>query len=336
MLRGSRFTLAFLILTLGAFASAQTQHYVILGKNVGAATFADRVGANNGTVVSRHDSIGVVTADSADPNFKVNMAKEAGAQAVALDVELNWLNGLHGSVAADASITPSPQSLNAEPFTSFQWNMRQIRADQANAAGYLGAGARVAVLDAGAWYIDPDIAPNMNVALAKSFVPGEDVLPTVLGAFNHGTHVSGIIAAAINNRGTQGVAPQAEIVPVKVLAESGSGSFGWLIQGIDYASGPAVHADIINMSLGATFAGGHRGIGQDDYNTRMTALNRVMDIANKRGTLCIAAGNKATNLNGNVISIPAQSGSGKTITVSATGPVNLQNFEPGVLQQLWF
>jgi subtilisin family serine protease len=159
-------------------------------------------------------------------------------------------------------------------------------------------------------------------------VPGEGVLPTQLGAFNHGTHVSGIIAAAINNKGTQGVAPLAEIVPVKVLAESGSGSFGWLIQGIDYASGPDVHADIINMSLGATFAGGARGIGQDDYNTLMTALNRVMDIANKRGTLCItSAGNDGVSLNGNVVSIPAQSGNGKTITVSATGPVALQNFE---------
>src|SRR5438132_1376328 len=83
---------------------------------------------------------------------------------------------------------------------------------------------------------------------ATSFVPGETA-QTVTPGFNHGTHVSGIIAAAINNIGTQGVAPKAKIIPVKVLSElTGSGSFGGIIAGLEYVSNlnrsGIIHVDI--------------------------------------------------------------------------------------------
>ena len=52
--------------------------------------------------------------------------------------------------------------------------------------------------------------------------------------------------------GCIGVAPDAEIMAVKVLSEySGSGAFSWINAGIVYAANNG--ADVINMSLGATF-----------------------------------------------------------------------------------
>jgi subtilisin family serine protease len=183
--------------------------------------------------------------------------------------------------------------------------------------------ARVAVLDAGIWKDHPDISPNLNWGLSKSFVPGEGVVPTVAG-FNHGTHVAGIIAAPINNRGVQGVAPSAEIVAVKVLRESGSGSFSWLIQGLMYASGPEVQADVINMSLGATFDRINAGGGGS--GPLIAALNRAINHAMAAGTLCIsAAGNEGVDLNSRLWSIPAQSGNG--MAVAATGPYGLADFD---------
>ena len=176
--------------------------------------------------------------------------------------------------------------------------------------------ARVAVLDAGIWKDHPDIKPNLNWVLSTSFVPGEGVVPTVAG-FNHGTHVAGIIAAPINNEGIQGVAPQAEIVAVKVLSQSGSGAFSWVIQGIMYASGPDVQADVINMSLGATFDRINAGGGGS--GPLIAALNRAINHATAAGTLCVsAAGNDGVNLNSRIWSIPAQSGNG--MAVAATGP----------------
>ncbi len=53
--------------------------------------------------------------------------------------------------------------------------------------------------------------------------------------------------------GVIGVAPYAEIVAVKVISEkTGSGAFSWINAGIVYAANNG--ADVINMSLGATFA----------------------------------------------------------------------------------
>jgi subtilisin family serine protease len=138
--------------------------------------------------------------------------------------------------------------------------------------------------------------------------------------------VGGIVAAAINGIGTQGVAPLAELVAVKVLRatgpHAGSGLFSWVIAGIDYASSPEVQADVINLSLGAAFnrnqggCGGHCGLG-----TLISALNRAVTHAVARGTLVVAAGgNNGLDLNkGTVWFIPAQSAD--AMGVSAFGPV---------------
>ncbi len=135
--------------------------------------------------------------------------------------------------------------------------------------------ARVAVLDSGVWSGHPDIAANLNLVLSQSFVPDEPGIDPIVNGFNHGTHVAGIIAAPINNRGIQGVAPMAEIVPIKVLrSSSGSGSFCWLISGLYYAA--AIEADVANMSLGATFdrinaGGGGGGSGRRPQPRRQPA-----------------------------------------------------------------
>ena len=141
-------------------------------------------------------------------------------------------------------------------FPYIQWAPQAVRAPQAWAAGYKGAGVRVAVIDGGIYGAHPDLAANVDATAARSFV-----LPTAdpcraawncdTGTFWHGTHVAGIIAAPINDIGVVGIAPEATIVPVKAL-HAGSGSFGAIIQAIVYASTEG-RADIINMSLGATF-----------------------------------------------------------------------------------
>jgi subtilisin family serine protease len=309
-------------------AQSATTHYLILATSQGqsSAYIQKAIAAARGTVTNTIDAVGVVTADSTNPNFASAVSKVAGIQAVVEDSEIQWLPGHERAMAANA-IHPAPAGVNSEPFFGYQWNLRQIHADQTAAAGYLGNGmarARVAVLDSGIVTNHEDIAPNLNLSLSKSFVPDEPNLDPSTTGFNHGTHVAGIIAAPINGKGVQGVAPDAELVAVKVLSESGTGSFGWLIAGLDYASGPLVHADIVNMSLGATFDRNNAGGG--GTGPLIAALNRAVNRAIARGTLVVsAAGNEAINLNGRYFSIPAQSGHG--MAVSATGPVNQADFD---------
>jgi subtilisin family serine protease len=305
-----------------------TRHYLILAKGQGTASAAllKTITAAGGTVTGMLPEIGVVLADSDNPAFRAAVAAVPGVQDATEDAEVQWIPPNEQAVDASGVVATG---VNGEPFWSRQWNIRQIHADVTAEHGYLGDGrgkrARVAVLDAGIWSGHPDIGPNVNLALSTSFVPGEPGIDPIVYGFNHGTHVAGIIAAPINDLGVQGVAPLAEIVAVKVLrSDTGSGSFGWLIEGILYASGPEVDADVINMSLGATFDRINAGGGNS--GTLIAALNRAINYATAAGTLCVSsAGNEGVNLNSRIWSIPAQSGNG--MAVAATGPVGLANFD---------
>jgi len=271
----------------GVSAAGVTRHYLIVAKGQGAGSsdFLAAIVKAKGTVTNVIEAIGVVTADSSNPNFVAALKANAKVQAVSEDVEVNWLPTNEQAVEA-TDITPIAEGVNSEPYFGYQWNLSAIHADQTAASGDLGWGAvraRVAVLDSGIVTTHPDIAPNLNLALSTSFVPEEPDLNPPPGVFNHGTHVAGIIAAPINNRGIQGVAPQAEIVAVKVLSAEGSGAFSWVISGIMYASGPQVDADVINMSLGATFY--RINAGGDGAGPLLSALNRAINYAARQGTL---------------------------------------------------
>ncbi len=322
-------TIFFIVLVIlgGVGFAADTPHnYLIVAKGhgPGSADLDDLMAYAGATITGKIPEIGVVLAASANPDFLAIVNADTRVQEAAEDIEVQWLprENVFGVAESDLQAT----GVNSEPYWSYQWNIRQIHADQTALNGDLGWGvkrARVAVLDAGIWKDHPDIKPNLNWGLSTSFVPGEGVVPTVAG-FNHGTHVAGIIAAAINGKGIQGVAPLAEIVAVKVLRQSGSGSFSWLIEGILYASSPDVQADVINMSLGATFDRINAGGGGS--GPLIAALNRAITHATAAGTLCVsAAGNEGVNLNSRLWSIPAQSGNG--MAVAATGPYGLADFD---------
>ncbi|WP_202802230.1 S8 family peptidase [Bradyrhizobium liaoningense] len=103
----------------------------------------------------------------------------------------------------------------------------------------------------------------------------------------HGTHVAGTISAVRNNNlGGTGVAPEASILPVRVLGRCGGSSFD-IADGIRWAAGVQVAgvpdnptpAQVINLSLGGP------GACDSDYADAIRA-------ARLRGaTVVVAAGN---------------------------------------------
>ena len=109
----------------------------------------------------------------------------------------------------------------------------------------------VAVIDSGVDYTHPDLAPNY--AGGRDFF-NDDLDP--MDDQGHGTHVAGIIAAAMNNptgdpaspEGVVGVAPNARILAYKVCGADGSCSDFAIEQAI--AQAIADHAKVINMSFG--------------------------------------------------------------------------------------
>jgi subtilisin family serine protease len=136
----------------------------------------------------------------------------------------------------------------SDPLRSQQWGLDTIEADAAHATS-TGSGAVVAVLDTGVLASHEDLAGRL--------LPGHDFVEndaTPQDENDHGTHVTGIIAAdAGNGKGIEGVAPGAMVMPIRVLDKGGNGTGDVVAKGIDYAV--AHHADVINLSLGGDAVG---------------------------------------------------------------------------------
>lgn len=311
-----------------ASQSSATNSYVIdLIASTAPSTLAADVAAAGGSLTQSLDGVGLAIAQSDDPAFAGRAAKISGVRGVVQDRIVQWVAPNERVAEQSDSATESIDAGGfagavgaAETFRKIQWNVDAISAPGAWAAGQQGAGARVAVIDGGIYSAHLDIAPNLDVARSRSFVPGV-AFNTDVGTFWHGTHVAGIIAAPANNIGTVGVAPKATIIGVKAL-HNGSGAFSWIINAIYYAATPIAQggagANVINMSLGAGFQRNDPG-GVKLAN----ALSKATTYAYQQGvTVIAAAGNDGVDFDhtNNLIFVPAQST--HVIAVSATGPLN--------------
>ena len=115
---------------------------------------------------------------------------------------------------------------------------------------YTGNGIKIAVLDTGI-YKHPDLKNLYNEAELNNRLFNYVELDHKDGN-GHGTHVAGIaMADSYNSTGILAVAPDAEIVVIKVLDKHGSGYNQAVIDGIDMAIAQKVN--IINCSLGGAY-----------------------------------------------------------------------------------
>ncbi|HEX8395518.1 MAG TPA: S8 family serine peptidase [Longimicrobium sp.] len=117
----------------------------------------------------------------------------------------------------------------------------------------------------------------------------------------HGTHVAGTIAARNNGQDVVGVAANAYVCSVRVLGNSGSGSYAGIIDGINYVAANGASGDVANMSLGGT-------------GTNATMEKAVQDAAAKGIRMVLAAGNDGQNANNFT---PARVNGNNIYTISA-------------------
>jgi len=153
-----------------------------------------------------------------------------------------------------ALAAPATAAQTGDPLAPQQWGLDQVRAPAAWATS-TGAGATIAVLDTGVDLDHEDL--RSKVLPGANFVGCAANGPCGNGDWQqggepgdpHGTHVAGIAAAATGNGiGIAGTAPDAMVLPVRVLGPDG-GTFEEIAAGIRYAAEQG--ADVISMSLGA-------------------------------------------------------------------------------------
>ncbi len=269
--------------------------------------FKAQVEKIGGKLINTIDVLGIAVVD-----FATREEAEKLGFTVMPDLMLNWLPGDKVQKAENIGLN--------ETFYGYQWHLPLIGADLSWNAGFTGAGARVAIVDSGIWYLHPDLYYNVDFASSATFVPGT---VDFIDDAGHGTHVAGIVAAADNDWGSIGVAPDATLIGVKVLNAEGSGNVSWIAAGIIHAANQDV--DIINLSLGGYLkkSGNKPYYGANDVQNIINMYKKALHYARQKGALVItSAGNDTLDLAhiGNYVKVPGQLSNG--VLVSATGPTD--------------
>ena len=284
------------------FISKELSNFIVITKSETLPEGFEKQLSAYGEIIRSMPEIGEVVIKPKVSNFEAKVSKLSQVQAVVPDLQVKWIEP--DKFFSEAN----PLSIgDDEPYFFFQWGMDAINAPEAWNAGYKGKNARVFILDSGIDSKHRDLAPNLNKDLCISFVKGEAYDDNAGENSYHGTHVAGIIAAADNQYGVIGVSPEAEIVAVKVISgKTGSGSFSQINDGILYAANNG--ADVINMSLGATFARNGFYIENNILykvpavyiQNLILAQQRAVDYAFRKGAdIVTSAGNEGSNYDGN-------------------------------------
>jgi lantibiotic leader peptide-processing serine protease len=287
-----------------AVAPQPSRYILIAAESAFPPDLDEQVSDAGGWLTLRLPDIGVAVANSFDSGFASGASSIPGLRSVVRDVVLAL-----DSATSVATIGNPPTSGDDDSLFDMQWALDAIDAPEAWALGFRGAGVRVAVLDTGIDIHHPDLAPNLNLALSTSLIPGVGLeppagTPSFVAPAHHGTWVAGIIAAADNGIGTIGVAPEAEIVAFRVCFDDGRCVVSAILAGLVHAA--RIDADVINMSLayylprrGFTDADGNY-ISARDAAELYVAWTRALQFAAQRGATTIeGVGNSAIDLDGN-------------------------------------
>jgi serine protease len=259
-----------------------------VAEQAGAEPIAELPGGSEQLQIEDGDSVRETIAElRSDPNVKYAVP--------------NW----HAHAAAVAPNDPNFR-LQWNLFTPFGINVVDAwtLAEGLGAPG--GRGAVVAVLDSGVAferYKRYRRAPDLR---RSTFVRPWDFIQRDRhpnDVYGHGTHVSGTIAQATNNRrGTAGIAYNAKIMPLRVLDAHGEGDSAAIARAIRYAV--RYRADVINLSL--EFPPEVRAAEIPDV---VSALH----YARRRGVVVVAAAGNQTDI---TVAYPARVQS--VIAVAAT------------------
>ncbi|GAC1423016.1 MAG: hypothetical protein NVSMB57_15940 [Actinomycetota bacterium] len=164
-----------------------------------------------------------------------------------------------------------------------QWGLRKMHVVEAWALSR-GSGVVVAVVDTGVDALHPDL--KGHVLKGYDFVDNDGDASDGKG---HGTHVAGTIAAVSDNGiGVAGVAPDARILPVRVLGSNGEGDPGDVARGIRWSASHG--AKVINLSPAQDDVDGTISAG--DSLLHDTRVDRAInDVARLGVVVVVAAGN---------------------------------------------
>jgi subtilisin family serine protease len=259
--------MVFAPLTASATPDGEQVHYTVVAEDgVSAADAAAAISRAGGTIVSHNDDVGMfsVTATRAFAQAAIDAPELIGATADRAIGQIPDAGVVRdaveqeGATAAAGGNGKPAATPGTDPLNSLQWNMAMVHADAAHARQMGNRGVRVGILDSGIDASHPDLAPNLDLALSRNFAPdkpdidGPCEVPSCLDPVGeddngHGSHVAGIVAAAVNGLGVAGVAPNVTLVELKGGQDSGFLFLEPVVNSLTYAADNGI--DVVNMSF---------------------------------------------------------------------------------------
>lgn len=183
---------------------------------------------------------------------------------------------------AVANIDTTSVSTQATPANSSFGNLIGLPSAFANTT-YRGTGYSVVVIDTGIDYRSVDLGGGFGVG--KRVIAGWDFVNNDADPMDdngHGTHVAGIIGSS--NATYSGVAPDVNLIALKVLDKNGSGSFGAVEDALKWVVANQSKYNIVAINM---------SIGSGNYNTNpFTFLEDELTSLKSQGVFtAVAAGN---------------------------------------------
>jgi subtilisin len=282
-------------------------HSVIIGfKNIPGKSDVDFVESHGGIVKRRYSIIRAISADVPEESIDA-IKKSPNVEYVENDEKVF----AHVPIGTCHEVQVLKQTV--------PWGVERIGSRLVNALGNTGKGVKVGILDTGIDYNHEDLKNNYRGGY--NFV-GNNNNP--IDDNGHATHVAGIIAAEDNDIGVVGVAPDAYLYSVKVLAFDSTGSTSDIVSGLEWSVDNSMQ--VINMSLGS----------EDDS----ISVSRAISNTYNAGVLIIAAAGNSGNTAGfgdnidyparynSVVSVGATDINDNRARFSSTGP-SLELSAPG-------
>jgi subtilisin family serine protease len=183
-----------------------------------------------------------------------------------------------------------------------------IRADDVHSQGIRGRGVVVAVIDTGVDEDHPDlrgriIAEECFCAPNGGCCPNKSARQSGAGAARddngHGTNVAGIIAGG-GGSAPLGIAPDSELVAIKVLSATGEGTSSDILSAFDHLIANESRVKIVNLSLGLDLLYAGQCDGADAVTRN---IQDAVATLRGRGTLVFAS--SGNNGETSKISVPA-------------------------------